>query len=105
MDKYLNLSPVHPKDTIPEVSTLVLMQLQKLKRTGERSVAPFNPSEEPRIKEGGCIPVQVLKEIRLWAIWKTKYLTQQRQQVNPFKPDVSITWLKTEGERTLEQGS
>lgn len=46
-----------------------------------------------------CAPVQVLQEIRLWAIGKTKYLAQQRQQVNSLKPDVTVTWLQTQSER------
>lgn len=41
-------------------------------------------------------PVQVLQEVSLWAIWKNKNLTQQRHELNAFKPDVTVTWLETE---------
>lgn len=46
-----------------------------------------------------CLPVQVLQEVGLWAVWQTENFTQQRQQVNSLKPGVTVTWLRTERDK------
>lgn len=39
-------------------------------------------------------PVQVLQQVRLWSIGQTEDVAQQGQQMDPLKPDVTVSRLQ-----------